>query len=93
MRRMFAWKAVTARLAIGSAIILAGLNVASAQEGIALPAPAADVSPGTAATETAVFAGGCFWGVERILWRLPGVVATAVVKATTVIVETNREAR
>ena len=23
-------------------------------------------------------AGGCFWGVERILWRRPGVVVTAV---------------
>lgn len=23
-------------------------------------------------------AGGCFWGVERILWQTPGVVATAV---------------
>ena len=29
-------------------------------------------------TEVIHLAGGCFWGVERILWRLPGVVATAV---------------
>jgi len=28
--------------------------------------------------ETAVFGMGCFWGAERIFWRLPGVYTTAV---------------
>ncbi|MFO1455621.1 MAG: peptide-methionine (S)-S-oxide reductase MsrA [Steroidobacteraceae bacterium] len=28
--------------------------------------------------ETAVFGLGCFWGAERLFWRLPGVVSTAV---------------
>ncbi|MBL0173366.1 MAG: peptide-methionine (S)-S-oxide reductase MsrA [Gemmatimonadaceae bacterium] len=33
---------------------------------------------GTPATEVALLAGGCFWGVEEILRAVPGVVATEV---------------
>jgi len=29
-------------------------------------------------TEKAYFASGCFWGAERRLWNLPGVIATSV---------------
>ena len=28
--------------------------------------------------QTAMFGMGCFWGVERLFWRLPGVYTTAV---------------
>ena len=33
--------------------------------------------PWPAGMETAVFGMGCFWGVERIFWRLPGVYSTS----------------
>src|ERR1700678_4365888 len=41
-----------------------------------IPAPAID-EPHTGAThETAVFAGGCFWGVQTVFQRVKGVTAT-----------------
>jgi len=40
-----------------------------------LPAPAVD-EHSTAHSETAVFAGGCFWGVQTTFERIKGVTAT-----------------
>jgi peptide-methionine (S)-S-oxide reductase len=34
--------------------------------------------PFPAGLQTAVFGMGCFWGAERVFWKLPGVSATAV---------------
>jgi peptide-methionine (S)-S-oxide reductase len=34
--------------------------------------------PYPAGTQVAEFALGCFWGAERMFWRMPGVVTTAV---------------
>jgi peptide-methionine (S)-S-oxide reductase len=38
-----------------------------------LPSPATDVKAQTEKTATAVFAGGCFWGVEGVFEKLKGV--------------------
>jgi peptide-methionine (S)-S-oxide reductase len=41
-----------------------------------IPAPALDETQGKTKHETAVFAGGCFWGVQTTFQRIKGVTAT-----------------
>ena len=45
----------------------------AAQEGLSIPAPAVDLPPGSATSDTAVFAGGCFWGVQGVYQHTNGV--------------------
>ena len=46
-----------------------------AEDAKPIPAPVIDQAPGTSpvATETAVFAGGCFWGVQGVFQHVNGV--------------------
>jgi peptide-methionine (S)-S-oxide reductase len=60
-----------------AALLVAGLSLFAAplraEEGLALPPPAMDEPATQAATETAVFAGGCFWGVQGVFQHVEGV--------------------
>jgi peptide-methionine (S)-S-oxide reductase len=56
---------------LAAALGLAALPAAG-QEGIAIPAPAVDAAPAEG-SETAVLAGGCFWGVQGVFQHLAGV--------------------
>ena len=61
-----------ARLALTSAALLA--SAAIALHASVLPKPVKDVPASAPGTEqTAVLAGGCFWGVEAVFERLKGV--------------------
>ncbi len=57
---------------LGAALFSA--HPGQAEEGIPLPAPALDEAPGQG-TETAYFAGGCFWGVQGVFQHVTGVVS------------------
>lgn len=61
-------------LSLLAALLGGGAGFASAQEGIALPAPTMDVPAAMATkTETAILAGGCFWGVQGVFQHVEGV--------------------
>src|ERR1700678_1611558 len=49
---------------------------ASADPGAAAVAPAMVTSP--VKTETAIVAGGCFWGMENVMRQAPGIVSIEV---------------
>jgi len=53
-------------------MLAAGCSDASAAEAKLLPAPDRDLSP-SQGTQTAVLAGGCFWGVEAVFEHVKGV--------------------
>ncbi len=52
------------------------LAIAQATNRAKLPAPLLDPQTSNKHTETAVFAGGCFWGVQTVFEQVKGVTAT-----------------
>jgi len=62
--------------AIGALAIaaFAAVPTRAAEEAVVIPAPATDVAP-TDGLQTAVVAGGCFWGVQAVFQHVKGVIS------------------
>jgi peptide-methionine (S)-S-oxide reductase len=60
-----------AALTLG-ALALTGCGAAQAERAVPIPAAARDVAP-TPGLQTAVLAGGCFWGMEAVFQQVRGV--------------------
>ena len=66
------WFLPAAAAALAVAVSALGIWPTAAENAKVVPAPAADVPPGQA-SEVAVLAGGCFWGVQGVYQHLKGV--------------------
>src|SRR5437762_5261465 len=60
-------------IALLTAMIVGSTVHALAEEGIKIPAPAQDETVSGVKSETAVLAGGCFWGVQGVFQHVKGV--------------------
>jgi len=65
--------AITALASIALALLAALATVARGEEPVLAPAPAFDAPKAKGELQTAVLAGGCFWGVEGVYEHVRGV--------------------
>ena len=66
---------LAATIPLAVAIVPLGAVHAGSSEPVLVPPPALDVPAGAARLECAIFAGGCFWGVQGVYQHVEGVTA------------------
>ncbi|PNB72586.1 peptide-methionine (S)-S-oxide reductase [Pseudomonas sp. GW456-E7] len=73
MKTLFTWRHTLLVLAtIGVIGTCSAFSLSGAEEAVVIPPPALDETT-QARSETAVFAGGCFWGVQGVFQHVKGV--------------------
>jgi peptide-methionine (S)-S-oxide reductase len=73
IKRLSGPVALVAVALAGAGILWQGSPVGAAEEAVTLPAPDLDPPDKSGALQTAVFAGGCFWGVQAVFQHTEGV--------------------
>ena len=71
--RPAAWFGVLVFVALAAALIAAPGPVSADSAARALPPPTLDVASAGPGLQTAVFAGGCFWGIQGVFQHVKGV--------------------
>jgi len=71
--RPSSWSPVIVGIAVALAIGLGALPVLAKDSTVVVPAPLLDEQRQDATSETAVLAGGCFWGVQAVFQHVNGV--------------------
>ena len=72
---MSRYRGVATAFVLGGALVAlrCSAGLAAAEKGRVLPSPAIDERPAAPTSEVAVFAGGCFWGVQGVFQHVKGV--------------------
>jgi peptide-methionine (S)-S-oxide reductase len=65
--------AAAALIAVMAGAALVSVRSSAAEQARPIPAPSVDQAAAVGDTETAVFAGGCFWGVQGVFQHVKGV--------------------
>jgi peptide-methionine (S)-S-oxide reductase len=69
-------RSMSLQLAVAASIIAASIwlpSLQAAEEPVVIPAPTVDNAKAKGSLQTAVFAGGCFWGVQGVFEHVRGV--------------------
>jgi len=75
MRSANRGNAVFAGMLVVAGLLFAQRLTAATRGPVSIPAPARDELATNAKMETAVFAGGCFWGIQSVFQHIKGVVS------------------
>jgi len=75
IRLLLRVSAIAAALLLPALAVPLAVPLSAAEEARAIPAPAIDEPAGATQSETAVLAGGCFWGVQGVYQHVEGVLS------------------